>query len=57
MLNRICYVLSTYVTRPAFWVLGGLYVVGVIVVANCGDSQSARAPSLRGRPVRLARCF
>jgi len=34
MLNRIYYVLLTYVTRPAVWVLGGLYVVVAIVVAN-----------------------
>ncbi len=33
MLNRISQVLLTYVTRPAFWVLGALYVVAVIVVA------------------------
>ncbi|HEY2251632.1 MAG TPA: hypothetical protein VGH74_11250, partial [Planctomycetaceae bacterium] len=34
MLKRICYVLLTYVTRPACWVLGGLYVVAVIFAAN-----------------------
>ena len=48
MLNRIAQVLVMYVTRPACWVLGGLYVVGVIFVAwgfSSGVTQSvAPAP-------------
>ena len=46
MLNRISQVLVTYVTRPAFWVLGTLYIVGVIAVANSGFSRAAPQQSV-----------
>jgi hypothetical protein len=46
MLNRISQVLVTYVTRPAFWVLGMLYVVAVIVVAKWDFSLGAPKQSV-----------
>jgi len=46
MLNRISQVLLTYVTRPAFRVLGGLYVVAVIVVAAWDFSGGAPTRSV-----------
>ena len=45
MLNRIAQVLLTYVTRPAFWVLGTLYIVAVIIVANVDFSRGAPTQS------------
>ncbi len=50
MLNRISQVLVTYVTRPAFWVLGTLYIVGVIAVANSGFSRAAAQQSVAPAP-------
>ncbi len=46
MLNRISQVLVTYVTRPAFWVLGMLYIVGAIAIANSGFSRAAPQTSV-----------
>jgi hypothetical protein len=39
MLNRIAQVLVTYLTRPAFWVLGTLYVIGAVALANSGFTR------------------
>ncbi|MFN0053022.1 MAG: hypothetical protein ACKV0T_12620 [Planctomycetales bacterium] len=55
MLNRIAQVLLTYVTRPAFWVLGALYVVGVIVVANWDFSHGAPKQSVAPGPPQSMR--
>ncbi len=50
MLNRIFQVLLTYVTRPAFWVLGTSYVVAVLVVANWDFSRGAPTQSVAPGP-------
>jgi hypothetical protein len=50
MLNRISQVLVTYVTRPAFWVLGTLYIVAVIIVANVDFSRGAPKSSVAPGP-------
>lgn len=50
MLNRITQVLETYVTRPAFWVLGALYFVAVIVVGLWNFGQRAPMQSVAPGP-------
>jgi hypothetical protein len=50
MLNRIIVVLSTYVTRPAVWVLGGAYAVAVLVVACWDFSRGAPTQSVAPGP-------
>jgi hypothetical protein len=50
MLNRISQVLVTYVTRPAFWVLGGLYAVAVVAVALWDFSRGAPRQSVAPGP-------